>query len=44
VSCEITSNSLTPERTSFSASTSTSSIGRETRFPRIDGMMQNVQR
>ena len=44
VSCDTTSNSLTPPFASFSASIRTSSTGRDTRSPRIDGMMQNVQR
>ncbi len=40
MSCEITSSSLTPAFTSFSASRSTSAAGRETRSPRSFGMMQ----
>jgi hypothetical protein len=44
VSCEITSSSRTPASTSASASVSTSPIGRLTRSPRSDGMMQKLQR
>jgi hypothetical protein len=44
VSCEITKSSLTPGFTRFSASFITSPIGRDTRSPRIEGMMQKVQR
>ena len=44
VSCEMTSSSFTPDFTRFSASCITSPIGRDTRSPRIEGMMQNVQR
>ena len=44
VSCEITSSSFTPDLNRFSASSITSATGRDTRSPRIDGMMQNVQR
>jgi hypothetical protein len=44
VSCEITSSSFTPAAVSRSASHSTSSIGRLTSRPRIDGMMQKLQR
>ncbi len=36
--------SLTPVATSRSASYSTDAIGRDTRSPRICGMMQKVQR
>ena len=42
VSCEITSSSRTPARASFSASRSTSSMGRLANNPRIDGMMQKL--
>ena len=44
VSCEMTRSSFTPAFTRFSASCMTSPIGRLTRSPRIEGMMQNVQR
>ena len=44
VSCETTRTSFTPARTNASASFITSPMGRLTRSPRIDGMMQNVQR
>ena len=40
----MTSNSLTPAATSFSASRSTSLAGRDTRSPRSFGMMQKLQR
>ncbi len=44
VSCEITSISITPDLSSARASRTTSPIGRDTRSPRIDGMMQKLQR
>ncbi|MNJ69115.1 hypothetical protein D3C77_654250 [compost metagenome] len=44
VSCEITSISFTPALTRRSASLSTSPTGRLTSLPRIDGMMQKLQR
>ncbi|CFW44275.1 Uncharacterised protein [Bordetella pertussis] len=40
----MTSSSLTPARTSRSASLSTSPTGRLTRSPRMEGMMQKLQR
>jgi hypothetical protein len=44
VSCEITSSSFTPALHQPFGLASTSSIGRLTRSPRIDGMMQKLQR
>jgi hypothetical protein len=44
VSCDTTRSSRTPAFSRFSASIITSPIGRLTRSPRSEGMMQNVQR
>ncbi|MCY1559021.1 hypothetical protein D9M68_960130 [compost metagenome] len=44
VSWLTTSSSLTPASNNFRASVSTSPIGRLTRSPRMEGMMQKVQR
>jgi hypothetical protein len=40
----MTSNSLVPAATSFSASRRIASGRRDARSPRIDGMMQKLQR
>ncbi len=40
----MTNNSFTPDLTKFCASAITEPIGRDTKSPRMDGIIQKVQR